>query len=231
MNSTGRVRLVAVSATIAVAAALAVTNGSASAADQASHRGTPGAKVSDKKIHRSAQGVGPRALGGKAAPGEPGSALPAGVPTKGRYAFLVELDTASTSHAYRSAIGGGKAAARTASKRQLGTVKSAQDRVVSDLPAGSKVLYKAHSALAAVAVTTDVKNYTRLTRMSGVAAVEVWVSRCGAGRCARHSSGPSRRTGAGYRPPVRCGPGRRGATTIDAVRACAIGAPGRGVCG
>ncbi|WP_183406962.1 S8 family serine peptidase [Nocardioides marmorisolisilvae] len=161
----------AVSATIAVAAALAVTNGSASAADPTSHRGTPGVKVSDKKIHANAKGTAPRALGGKAASGEPGSALPAGVPTQGRYAFLIKLDAKSTSSAYRTAIGGGKAAARTASKKQLGTVRSAQDRVVSDLPSGSKVLYKAHSALAAVAVTTDVKNYTKLTKLAGVAGV------------------------------------------------------------
>ncbi|MFL6022802.1 MAG: S8 family serine peptidase [Marmoricola sp.] len=161
----------AVTATIAVAAALAVTNGSASAADT-SHRGTPGVEVSGKKVPQgAARGALPRALGGRSAPGEPGRSLPAGVPTKGRYAFLVKLSTASTSHAYKTAIGGGQAAARTASKKQLGTVTSAQNRVIANLPSGSKVLYKAHSALAAVAVTTDVKNYTKLTRMSGVTAV------------------------------------------------------------
>ncbi|MFL6106004.1 MAG: S8 family serine peptidase [Marmoricola sp.] len=162
----------AVSATIAVAAALAVTNGSASAAGSTNHRGTPGVDASSKHLHKTApKSALPRALGGRTTAGEPGSALPAGVPTKGRYAFLVKLGTASTNHAYRGAIGGGKAAARTAAKKQLGTVSSAQSKVVAALPSGSKVLYKAHAALAAVAVTTDVKNYSKLTRLAGVSAV------------------------------------------------------------
>jgi len=171
-NYSGRTRFLAVSASIAVAAALAVTNGTATAADSTGHRGTPGVKVStNHPSAKAARGSTPRAVGGKTAAGEPGSSLPAGVPTKGRYAFLIKLGASSTAHAYRTAIGGGKAAARTAAVKQLGTVKSAQSRLVSALPSGSKVLYKTHSALAAVAVTTDVKNYTKLTRISGVTAV------------------------------------------------------------
>lgn len=168
----GRTRVLAVTASIAVVAALAVTNGSASAVERTDHRGTPGIEVGKHAISKAdARGARPRALGGSTSAGEPGSSLPAGVPAKGRYAFLIKLSTGSTGHAYRTAIGGGKAAAHTAATKQLGTVRSAQNRVVSDLPSGTKVLYRAHSALAAVAVTTDVRNYARLTRISGVTAV------------------------------------------------------------
>jgi subtilisin family serine protease len=98
--------------------------------------------------------------------------LPQGVPTHGRYAFLLKLSAKSTSSVFatkqRSA---GRASARSAARAQLRTVRSAQSRAVAALPAKSKVLYRTHAALAGVAVVTDVRNYAALTRISGVSAV------------------------------------------------------------
>jgi subtilisin family serine protease len=96
----------------------------------------------------------------------------AGVPSHGRYAFLLKLTTRSTHGAFVQARSGGTAAAaRSAARAQLSTVTAAQNRVISALPNGSRVLYRMHAVLAGVAVTTDVKNYHALTRLSGVSAV------------------------------------------------------------
>jgi subtilisin family serine protease len=100
-----------------------------------------------------------------------GSHLPAGVPAHGRYAFLLKLDARTTNAAYVGARSVGKAAARDAAQSQLRTVTAAQNRVISDLPGGSNVLYRTHAVLAGVAVTTNVKNYGALTGIGGVATV------------------------------------------------------------
>jgi subtilisin family serine protease len=168
-----RARIVAVIATMAVVAGLAAVGGTAQAVQGTQDRGTPGLKVTRHDVGKvkGELTARPRVMSQKAASGEPGTSLPAGVPAKGRYAFLIELNARSTSHAFTGALGGGKPAAHAAAKSQLGRVVSAQNAVIGSLPSGSKVLYRMHSALAGVAVTTDVKNYAKLTRLSGIKAV------------------------------------------------------------
>jgi subtilisin family serine protease len=99
------------------------------------------------------------------------SALPAGVPRHGRYAFLLRLSAASTTTAYRLHLADGRAEAASEGKAQLHRIQLAQAGVVAALPARSHVLYKTHSTLAAVAITTDVRNYRSLFDISGVQAV------------------------------------------------------------
>jgi subtilisin family serine protease len=116
----------------------------------------------------------PRALAKKnPGSGDPASSsgLPAGVPTKGNYAFLLKLGANTTMSAFNKAKPHGKSAARAAAKAQLGVVHSAQNRVVANLPAKSHVLYRTHAVLSGVAVVTDVKNYNDLQSLSGVTAV------------------------------------------------------------
>lgn len=97
--------------------------------------------------------------------------LPAGVPKKGTYSFLLALDTASTSSAANGAKAKGAAAARSAAKAQLTRIQGEQKNVAGDLPAGSTVLYRSHSLLAGVAVRTNVKNFASLQKIDGVTAV------------------------------------------------------------
>jgi subtilisin family serine protease len=164
MSRTTCSRTVAVLASGAMVAAglAAVASPAAVAADR--HHGTEGIKVSKKNLSKlagRAHTSGPRALGGK----------PAGVPTRGRYAFLLELSTRSTHEAFQGALGHGKPAAHSAAKSQLSAVTSAQNKVIGALPDKTRVLYRAHAVTAAVSVVTDVKNYQKLTRISGVSAV------------------------------------------------------------
>jgi subtilisin family serine protease len=100
-----------------------------------------------------------------------GSGLPAGVPARGRYAFLLKLDTRTTGAAYLRARSAGKAAAHSAARAQLTRVTAAQNAVIAALPSGSRVLYRTHAALAGLAVFTNVRNYSALTRLAGVSAV------------------------------------------------------------
>jgi subtilisin family serine protease len=101
------------------------------------------------------------------------SALPAGVPRHGRFTFLLQLDTASTLATYRvdRAAGASTASAAIAAKLQLNPIQQVQAGVIAALPKGSKVLYKTHAASAAVAVSTDVRNYRSLFDIRGVQAV------------------------------------------------------------
>ena len=87
----------------------------------------------------------------------------------GRQAYLLTLDTSSTSAAFARA-GGKGAAATSAARDQLSRVRAAQERVIDRLPAGADVLYKTQAALAAVAVTTDASRAS-LEAIPGVAAV------------------------------------------------------------
>jgi subtilisin family serine protease len=167
-----RTQTAAVVATMAVVAGLAGTGGSAQAAPKSGDKGSPGVSVSKHDFRAAAAKASrPRSLSSKATPGEPGSALPAGVPAKGRYSFLVTLDVRGTGRTYASAAGQGKSVASAAAKSQLNRVVSAQNAVVKDLPSGSKVLYRTHAALAGLAVTTNVKNYPDLTSLDGVTGV------------------------------------------------------------
>jgi subtilisin family serine protease len=168
-----RTRIVTAVATLAVVAGLSAPGSPAQAAPDSNDRGTPGIKVAKHDLTKRAGELTsrPRALSQRPAQGEPGSGAPAGVPNKGRYAFLLKLDARATSRAYAAAAGQGKGAAHSAAATQKSRITTAQNQVIDRLPSGSKVLYRMHSALAAVAVTTNVKNYDELTRLDGVTAV------------------------------------------------------------
>lgn len=89
----------------------------------------------------------------------------------GRQTFLLRLDARSTQASYLASMVRGKSAARNAAKAQLATVKAAQAEVVRELPARTKVLYRSHSLVSAVAVNANVTNFDELNEIPGVAAV------------------------------------------------------------
>jgi subtilisin family serine protease len=166
-HSVGRSRLPLVAAVAAAALVGSVLTVNSAAATPAALSTHPAAHTSfshpDLPRNSVSHGL-PRALQGGS------SALPAGVPSHGSYAFLLRLSTASTLSAYRAATGG-KSAAAAAAKSQYSRIRAAQADVVAALPAGSHVLYKTHSVLAGVAVTSNVRNYRSLQGISGVQAV------------------------------------------------------------
>ncbi|HET6154031.1 MAG TPA: S8 family serine peptidase [Marmoricola sp.] len=172
-NNSRSSRAVAVAATVAVVAGLAAIGGAATAASGSASHGTSGISVTKSNLTKAvaARHSLPRALKQKPATPEPGSALPAGVPSSGRYAFLIKLNAQDTGQAYAGALAQGKGAASSAAKGQLSHIVTAQNKAVDELPSGSKVLYRMHSVLAGIAVTTDVKNYGKLQAMSGVTGV------------------------------------------------------------
>jgi subtilisin family serine protease len=100
-----------------------------------------------------------------------GAGTMAGVPSKGKYAFLLQLSQPSTMRAYNGAAKQSKTAASSAAKTQAARIKTQQASVESALPQGSRVLYRTENALAGVAVVTDVRNLSALQRISGVQAV------------------------------------------------------------
>jgi subtilisin family serine protease len=154
---------------MAVAGLAAAGSPAANAADK--DHSTSGLDVTRHKLDKGAASTRPRVVGAKHSSGEPGSALPAGVPTKGRYAFLLKLSTRSTAAAYHASISKGTSAAKDAASSQLSAVTAAQNHVIGALPDNSRVLYRAHAVLAGVTVVTDVKNFQKLTRIDGVTAV------------------------------------------------------------
>ena len=87
----------------------------------------------------------------------------------GRQAYLVTLTARGTTAAF-SRAGGKGTAAKAAAREQLGRVKASQERVIGQLPADAKVLYRTHAALPAVGVVTSAPQ-AALERLSGVAAV------------------------------------------------------------
>lgn len=97
------------------------------------------------------------------------------LPKRGSYAFLVELDAASTFARFRSVRASStKKAAKRAAMAQLGTVRTAQQRVeqqLPSLPGRTSVLFGTHALLAGVAVRTDVANAPALASLPGVKAV------------------------------------------------------------
>src|SRR4051812_4727919 len=165
----------AVAATTAAAVVAAHGSTGSAGATPASGNLAPGITTSHHSLEAAAQeqGASPRILGARARGGEPGqsSGLPAGVPRKGSYAFLVKLDTQTTAAAQRGARSRGASAARAAARAQLSRVTTAQNRVVAALPAKSRVLYRTHAVLPGLAVVTDVANYAKLRGLSGVTAV------------------------------------------------------------
>ncbi|MCW2755650.1 MAG: putative Subtilisin [Marmoricola sp.] len=164
---------VAIGASVAVVAALAGTGATAIAAP-VGPSGTQGVSITRHDLMQAAQGhtILPRSMQPKSVPTEPGQdGLPAGVPTKGRYAFLLKLSIRDTSSAYAGALSQGKAAAHDAAVNQRHNVITAQNKVISDLPARSSVLYRTHAVLSGLAVMTDVRNYASLRGLPGVTAV------------------------------------------------------------
>ena len=150
---------VAVVASVAMVAAGAAATTSAGAATP--HHKTAHARgIAHTKIGRNVDGPHARIKS------------PQGVPAKGRYAFLLELDTASTFKTFRTTqASSDKATAKAAAKAQESRITTAQNRVISALPTDSRVLYRVHSVLAGVAVTTNVHNLAALNRIDGVTHV------------------------------------------------------------
>jgi subtilisin family serine protease len=163
------VPLVVAATAAAVVAGLAATSNAGAA--PASSKLAPGIATSKLTAAAPNQHASPRVLAKNAPAGEPGSALPAGVPTKGTYAFLIKLGTKTTTAAQNGAKSRGATAAKAAAKSQLAAITSAQNKVISALPSKSHVLYRMHAVLSGVAVTTNVANYAKLTNLSGVTAV------------------------------------------------------------
>lgn len=89
----------------------------------------------------------------------------------GRQAFLLELDTRSTSRVFAASRFAGRAAAGRSARTQLSRITAAQADVVEELPRRTPVLYRTHAALAGVAVLTDAANVDELAQIPGVAKV------------------------------------------------------------
>ncbi len=161
-----RLPLVAVTAAVALVASVAPLDPAGAAPAPPVNRAGSHQQFRHQFAGRNSAGHGlPRVL-------EQGSAaLPAGVPSHGRYAFLLRLGTRSTLSAYRRNAPQGKSTASAAAKSQFARIKARQAGVIAALPSRASVLYKTHSVLAGVAVVTDVHNYGALQAISGVQAV------------------------------------------------------------
>lgn len=168
-----RIRGTNARATLAVAATVAVVAAGAAAASDAG--AAPAHTKTPQNSAAHARGIGHTTLrlhGRSVDDPRAGIKLPQGVPAKGRYAFLLKLGTNSTLKTFRSTRATStRAAAKAAAKAQVSRVKAAQHQVISDLPSNSHVLYRMQTVLAAVAVTTNVRNYAALTQINGVAHV------------------------------------------------------------
>ncbi len=93
------------------------------------------------------------------------------VPGSGRYTFLLKLANAPTTRVFDGHRADGLRAARAAARAQLTRIAGAQRDLITELPPHSPVLYRTHSVLAGVAVTTDVHNARALADLPDVAAV------------------------------------------------------------
>jgi subtilisin family serine protease len=136
------------------------------------------AKLAARAEGRPAGANGPSASGpasGAAGTITPGRAagMPL-LPKSGTVTALVQLRMAATFAAYNGAAGRGTSAARTAAVRQFARIKVAQqalaDRIRRAAP-GSRELYRTHSVLAGIAVSTAVRDLAALRRLPGVQAV------------------------------------------------------------
>jgi subtilisin family serine protease len=101
----------------------------------------------------------------------PASAPLSSVPAKGRYAFLLKLDTASTQSVFSANRSTGLADAKAAASDHLSVVRNAQSAVIGRLPGNTSVLYRSHALVAGVAVYTNVKNLAALSAIKGVSKV------------------------------------------------------------
>lgn len=95
----------------------------------------------------------------------------AGAPISGRSTYLLKLDAAPTSRAFRRARVDGLGAAKSAARSQRGRITTVQAAVARSLPARTPVLYRTHSVLAGLAVQSDVENFGELKDIPGVTAV------------------------------------------------------------
>ena len=170
---TARVPLMAVSAVALLVGSLTSTNSLAAASAPRASQLAQAIAVPSHGLNPAAGAISakPRALGGQATGGDAGPGRSTGVPASGTYTFLLELNAPSTLTAYRGAAARGEAAAASAAKTQFAQVRALQAAVTAALPRGSKVLYRTHSALAAVAVTADVNDLAALKGITGVRAV------------------------------------------------------------
>lgn len=130
---------------------------------------TLGVSPSTAAIRRDGLNAGPQALDQRSSGDAGVTQRLAERAASGRQAYLLELTAASTSAAFAGA-GGKGTSAKTAARNQLDRVQAAQARVVGQLPAGAKVLYRTHAALSAVAVMSDATPEA-LEALDGVAAV------------------------------------------------------------
>ena len=169
---TARVPLVAVAAATLLVASLTSTSSAAAAPTTGSGSLAPSVTVPSHNLKGKIASINAsrRAANGTSA-GTDGGSTPTGIPSKGAYSFLLELSAPSTLSVYRSMAARGEVAAAAAARTQFAQVKASQARVVAALPTNATVLYRTHSVLAAIAVTTDVKNLSALKGISGVRAV------------------------------------------------------------
>lgn len=158
--TTPRPWLARLTATAVLAATATIAPGAATAALGATSAAEP-ASLNVEPPSLAASSVAPRR----------GAALPEGVPDHGRSAFLLELGTTPTSRVFTRTRSAGIASARTAARRQLDRVTTAQDAVVAQLPDDTPVLYRTHALLSGVAVTADAASYPDLTAIPGVTHV------------------------------------------------------------
>lgn len=96
------------------------------------------------------------------------------LPPSGPMAFLLELDSASTGQVFTANLPRGQGAAAAAARAAVGSIAALRDRVLAALPQAAPQfteLYRTQAALAAVAIETDVSNYSALTTLPGVRAV------------------------------------------------------------
>src|SRR3954447_9064728 len=129
----------AVAATTAAAVVAALGCTDSAGATPAPGNLAPGITTSHHSLKAAAQKQGPppRRVGARARGGEPGqsSGLPAGVPKKGSYAFLVEPGKQRPARRRPRGRAGAGAPAAGARGAQLSRVTTAQNRVVAALPA------------------------------------------------------------------------------------------------
>lgn len=110
-------------------------------------------------------------LAGLAVAAQPSAAATARPQAAERGTFLVELDASPTTRVYRAARTAGAATARSAARAQRVRIAGAQRRVEAELPPRSPVLYRTHSVIAGVAVSTSTGNREELAGLPGVRAV------------------------------------------------------------
>lgn len=92
-------------------------------------------------------------------------------PDSGRYTFLLKLDPASTTRVFEKVRARGEGGARSAARSQRATVAEAQADVAGSLPADAQVLFRTHSLISGIAVSTDAANYDELRDLPEVKAV------------------------------------------------------------